>query len=452
MPERALLPARAAAAGPQFALPNESASLSAESSPAKAAAPPAEGTFNKKIPPATAETPATSVRPAARFLPPLPHAGVQRARDASSPRGFVAIPALTLLIAAFGALMVYSASFYTAQAQYGDQFYFLKKQLLGLALGAAAMFAAGFFPYRRLRRCKWPALLLSLALLAAVFVPGLGVENYGATRWLGLGPVTVQPSEIAKYGFILFAAAHIAKKPAALRTFKGMLPVLAAGGGVCLLVILEPNMSVTVVIGAVMLAMLFLGGAKGSRLAAVLAPAALALPLLILLEPYRLQRLRAFLDPWSAPQGEGYQLIQSLYALGNGGWLGVGLFNSVQKYRYLPFAESDFILAVIGEEFGFVGLLLLLAAFGALVWLGVRTAARSRDLFGFLLAAGITACFAIQTAVNALVVGGAIPPTGLPLPLVSAGNTSLVFTMAAMGVLWNISRGGASVPRVARRG
>lgn len=151
-------------------------------------------------------------------------------------------------------------------------------------------------------------------------------------------------------------------------------------------------------------------------------------------------------------RGRGYQLIQSLYALGNGGWLGVGLFNSVQKYRYLPFAESDFILAVIGEEFGFVGLLLLLAAFGALVWLGVRTAARSRDLFGFLLAAGITACFAIQTAVNALVVGGAIPPTGLPLPLVSAGNTSLVFTMAAMGVLWNISRGGAALPRVARRG
>ncbi len=282
-------------------------------------------------------------------------------------------------------------------------------------------------------------------------MPGLGVENYGATRWLGLGPVTVQPSEIAKYGFILFAAAHIAQNPARIRTFPGMLPVLGAGCGVCLLVILEPNMSVTVCIGAVMLAMLFLGGAKISRLAAVLAPAALALPLLIVLEPYRLQRLHAFLDPWSAPQGEGYQLIQSLYALGNGGWLGVGLFNSVQKYRYLPFAESDFILAVIGEEFGFVGILLLLSAFGALIWLGVRTAARSRDLFGFLLAAGITACFAIQVAVNALVVSGAIPPTGLPLPLVSAGNTSLVFTMAAMGVLWNISRGGASLPRGALR-
>lgn len=354
--------------------------------------------------------------------------------------GCVAIPILTALLAAFGVLMVYSASFYTAEQQYGDAFYFMRKQLLGFALGLAAMLAAGFFPHEKLKKLKWPALILSLIMLALVFVPGLGVENYGATRWIGIGPVTIQPSEIAKYGFVLFAAAYASEKPERMRTFRGMLPVLAAGGGICLLIIAEPNMSVTLCVGAVLLIMLFLGGAKVRHLLLLLFPLVALVPALIIAEPYRLRRLYAFIDPWSAPQGEGYQLIQSLYALGNGGWFGRGLFNSVQKYRYLPFAESDFILSVIGEEFGFVGIVLLLLAFGALILFGVRTAASCRDRFGFLLASGITAALAVQVAVNALVVAGAVPPTGLPLPLISAGNTSLVFTMAALGVLYNISR------------
>lgn len=360
--------------------------------------------------------------------------------------GFVVIPILVLCVAAFGVLMVYSASYYAAQKQYGDAFYFMKKQLLGLVLGAAVMLAAGFLPYGKLKKCKWPALIVSVVLLAAVFVPGLGVENYGATRWLGLGPITVQPSEIAKFGFILFTAAYVSKKPERMKKFTGMLPVLGAGGAICLLVILEPNMSVTMVIGLLMLAMLFLSGVKLRHFLVILIPAALAVPVLIIMEPYRLQRLYAFLDPWSSPQGEGYQLIQSLYALGNGGWLGTGLFQSMQKYRYLPFAESDFILAVIGEEFGLVGVIVLFCVFGAIIFYGIRTASRCKDLFGFLLAAGITAVFAIQIVINALVVSGAIPPTGLPLPLVSSGNTSLIVTMAAMGVLWNISRGGKGLP------
>ena len=356
--------------------------------------------------------------------------------------GNVGIPVLVLLLSAFGVVMVYSASCYTAETQYGDAFYFMKKQLIGLILGAAAMSAAAFFPYRKLKKLKWPALILSLVLLALVFVPGLGVENYGATRWIAVGPITIQPSEIAKYGFVLFAAAYASEDLARMRTFKGLLLVLGAGCAVCALIIIEPNMSVTMCTGMVMLAMLFLSGVKIRHLLLILVPVVAAVPVLIVLEPYRLQRLYAFLDPWASPQGEGYQLIQSLYALAGGGWLGRGLFNSVQKYRYLPFAESDFILAVIGEELGFVGLLLLFAAIGTLICFGVRTAAKSRDRFGFLLASGITAVYAVQVVVNALVVSGSIPPTGLPLPLISAGNTSLVFTMAAMGVLFNISRGG----------
>ena len=370
-------------------------------------------------------------------------AAVESARPAKKrERGIVALPILVVLVAAFGVLMVYSASYYAAEKQFGDAFYFMKKQLVGFILGVVAMLAAGFFPYRNLKKLKWPALIVSLVLLAAVFIPGLGVENYGATRWIGLGPITIQPSEIAKFGFIIFAAAYASENPERMKKFTGMLPVLAAGGGICLLIIAEPNMSVTMVVGILMVAMLFLSGVKIRHFLIILLPIALAVPVLIVMEPYRLQRLYAFLDPWSSPQGEGYQLIQSLYALGNGSWLGTGLFKSMQKYRYLPFAESDFILAVIGEEFGYVGIILLFLVFGAIVFCGIRTAARCRDMFGFLTASGITAVYAIQVVINALVVSGSIPPTGLPLPLVSSGNTSLIITMAAMGVLYNISRGG----------
>ena len=370
-------------------------------------------------------------------------AAVEAARPAKKREwGVVALPILVVLVAAFGVLMVYSASYYAAEKQFGDAFYFMKKQLVGFILGIVAMLTAGFFPYRSLKKLKWPALIVSLALLAAVFIPGLGVENYGATRWIGLGPITIQPSEIAKFGFIIFAAAYASENPERMKKFTGMLPVLAAGGGICLLIIAEPNMSVTMVVGILMVAMLFLSGVKIRHFLIILLPIALAVPVLIVMEPYRLQRLYAFLDPWSSPQGEGYQLIQSLYALGNGSWLGTGLFKSMQKYRYLPFAESDFILAVIGEEFGYVGIILLFLVFGAIVFCGIRTAARCKDMFGFLTASGITAVYAIQVVINALVVSGSIPPTGLPLPLVSSGNTSLIITMAAMGVLYNISRGG----------
>lgn len=362
--------------------------------------------------------------------------------------GAAALPVLACVVGAFGVLMVYSASRYAAQTQLGDPFFYMKKQLIGLLLGAAAMLACGFFPYKRLKKLKWAALAVSFVLLAAVFIPGIGVENYGATRWIGIGGVTIQPSEIAKFGFILFTAAYVDENPERMKSFKGILPVLCAGGGICVLVILEPNMSVTMVIGSLMLTMLFLGGVQWKYFLVLAIPALIAVPLLIVAEPYRLQRLYAFLDPWSSPQGEGYQLIQSLYALGNGGWLGTGLFRSMQKYRYLPFAESDFILAVIGEELGLVGVILLFCVFGAIVFFGIRTASRCKDTFGFMLSSGITAVFAIQIVINALVVSGAIPPTGLPLPLVSAGNTSLIMTMAAIGVLWNISRGGERVAEV----
>lgn len=338
-------------------------------------------------------------------------------------------------------LAVYSASGYVAETQYGDKFYFVKKQLLGLALGAVAMFLCGRFDCRKLsgKKVRWVALIVPIVLLALVFVPGVGKTNYGATRWIGVGGFTLQPSELAKYGFVVFAVAYMSENMGEMRTFKGVLPVLLAGGVICVLIILEPNMSVTMCVGLLMLAMLFLGGMKIKHFLVIFVPALLVVPVLIIAEPYRLSRLSAFLDPWESPRGEGYQLIQSLYALGNGGWFGTGLFNSRQKYRFLPFAESDFILSIIGEEFGFFGILVLFGVSVFLIFRGIKVAKEAEDFFSFLLAAGITLVYGIQTVLNALVVSGSIPPTGLPLPLISSGNTSLIITMASMGVLYSIS-------------
>ncbi len=367
---------------------------------------------------------------------------MQTRKRRSKPRGDISILLLTALLASFGVVAIYSASRYVAKTQYDDEWYFVKKQVLGLLLGGAAMILCGRLNPQRLRgkKTRYICLIVPIILLALVFVPGLGKSNYGATRWIGIGGFTLQPSELAKYGFVVFAAAYMADDMGRVRTFKGVLPVLLAGGGICVLIIIEPNMSVTMCVGLLMLAMLFLGGMKIRHFLVIFLPAMLAVPAMIIAEPYRLSRLSAFLDPWESPRGEGYQLIQSLYALGNGGWFGAGLFNSRQKYRFLPFAESDFILSIIGEELGFVGIFILFLTCGLLIWRGIKVAAGAEDFFSFLLASGITLVYGIQTILNALVVSGSIPPTGLPLPLISSGNTSLIITMASMGVLYSISK------------
>lgn len=366
---------------------------------------------------------------------------VKRARHSfGAGKGDLLFLFAVLLLAAYGVVCVYSASSYNAEVQYGDSAWFFRKQLVGFLIGAAAMIGISFLHYEKLRRWGLPALLVSFILLALVFVPGLGKSNYGATRWIGIGSFTIQPSEIAKLGFVLFAAGYFAKDPARMRTLRGSLPVLGAGLAVCVLIMLEPNMSVTMCVGAVMIGMLFLAGISKKALAVICIPVLFAVPALILMEPYRLQRLSAFMDPWASPKEEGYQLIQSLYGLSNGNLFGVGLFRSRQKYRFLPFAESDFILSVIAEETGFFGVLALFLLIGFIVWRGFRIAARCGNFYGFLLAGGITLAFAVQCALNALVVSGCIPPTGLPLPLVSAGNTSLIVTMAGMGIVYGVSR------------
>ncbi|MBE7089053.1 MAG: putative lipid II flippase FtsW [Clostridiales bacterium] len=345
-----------------------------------------------------------------------------------------------IFLAVFGCVMIYSASSYVGKVQFKDEFYFVKKQLIGVVIGVVAMVGCCFLPYQKLKKCSIPSVIISVILLLLVFVPGVGVTNYGATRWIGFGSFTLQPSEVAKYAFALFSAAYFSKNYQKVKTVRGVLPVLAVGAIFCALIIIEPNMSITMCVGLLMLGVIFLSGTNLKTFAIILIPFALAVPVLIILEPYRLQRLSAFINPWASPKGEGYQLIQSLYALGNGGFFGVGLFNSTQKYRFLPFAESDFILSIIGEELGFLGLALFFCCCCFIIFRGIKIAKGCKNRFGYLLAVGITMVYGIQVAINALVVSGAIPPTGLPLPLISSGNTSLIITMASMGVLYSVSK------------
>ena len=343
-----------------------------------------------------------------------------------------------VVLSAIGLLFIYSASCYSAELTYGDPFRYVETQAVALVLGVAAMLALSFLRPEKLQKAAAPLFLLGIALLAAVFIPGLGVESYGAKRWLDLGFFTVQPSEYAKYAMAVFLAAFAAKR--GVHTFPRALFFLASAGVVCLLLLMEPNMSVTLCVGAAAFALLFAAGAKPSHLIVILIPVVICGVALVVAEPYRVRRLLAFLDPWASPLDEGYQLIQSYYALGSGGLFGVGLFASRQKYLFLPFAESDFILSVIGEETGFFGVLGVLLLFAVAVTRGALIAVRARDRFSCYTAAGITALLGVQVLMNAAVVCGAVPPTGLPLPFVSSGGTSLVCSFAAVGVLLAVSR------------
>lgn len=350
------------------------------------------------------------------------------------------IYALVLVLVGFGALMVYSASFYSAEYHYGNRYFFLYKQIMGIVLGIVAMVFFTFFDYHLFKKYKWWIVLASFILLVLVFVPGLGMESYGAKRWVSILGISLQPSEIAKFALVIFTASYMSASHDKVKTFKGLLPVLCVGGAMCVLIMLEPSMSVTMCIAFVTLFMLIIGGMSKKHTLMFCIPASCAVPLLIVLEPYRLKRLLAFIDPWASPQGEGFQLIQSLYSLGDGGLFGVGLFNSRQKYLFLPFAESDFILSIIGEEIGFVGVTILILIFFMLVYRLIKIALGAKDRLGTLLASGVAFIIGVQTMLNIAVVTGSIPPTGLPLPFISSGGTSVSVFMAGVGICLNILR------------
>lgn len=347
---------------------------------------------------------------------------------------------LVIGITVFGILMIYSASSYSSEVNYGDDFFFVKKQLLGLVFGVIAMIGMFFFDYHRFVKLRYWVIGLSLLLLVAVFIPGISISNYGARRWIGFGGFSIQSSEIAKFGFVIFTSCYMAKHYKKMHTFKGFMPVVLVGGLICLLILLEPNLSVTLCVGMVLLSMLVIGGISKKWFFIILVPALLLIPLLIIIEPYRLQRLVAFVNPWANPKEEGFQLIQSLYSLGAGGFFGVGLFNSRQKYLFLPFSESDFIFSIIGEEIGFFGCIVVCLVYVLIIAQGIKIAIRAVDRLGSYLAFGITSVIAFQVLINICVVTGTIPPTGIPLPFISSGGTSLMVFWGAIGILLNIHK------------
>ena len=350
----------------------------------------------------------------------------------------VSVFVLVLFLVAFGCLMVYSASFYSASIRFDNEYFFLFKQLLGVVLGIFAMIFFTFFDYHLLKKFRYIILAVSVVLLILVFVPGFGVQSYGANRWVNILGISLQPSEITKFALILFLASYLSENHEKIKTFKGLLPALIVAGVLCVLVIIEPSMSVTMCLAFLTFFMLIIGGINKKHTLLFTGLAGLCVPLLIISEPYRMKRLFAFLDPWVSPQGEGFQLIQSLYSLGNGGLFGVGLFESRQKYLFLPFAESDFIFSIIGEEFGLVGSLALIAVFGVLVYFLIKIGLNAKDRFGCLLSCGVGILIAVQTLLNVAVVTGSIPPTGLPLPFISSGGTSVAVFMAGVGVALNV--------------
>lgn len=358
----------------------------------------------------------------------------------------IPLAVVTLGLLAFGVLMVYSASMYNGEVNYGDRYFFMYKQIFGVLAGIAAMVAMSVIDYRRLMRARFVIVGVGIALLGIVLIPGVGVENYGARRWIDLGFITLQASEVAKVGYVLFAAGYMAKNAKKMTTFVGLLPPLVVGAVICVLIMLEPNMSVTMCVVLTMLTLLVMGGMRPLHLMLLLLPMAALVALLIFLEPYRLARLMAFVDPWASPLEEGYQLLQSFYGLGSGGLFGVGLLNSRQKYLFLPFAESDFIFSVIGEELGYIGCLLVIAAFCFMIYRLIRIAQNAADRFGCLIAGGMAALIGVQVLINIAVVTGSIPPTGIPLPFVSAGSSSLIVFCGGIGVCQSVAiRSHASV-------
>jgi len=349
-----------------------------------------------------------------------------------------------LAVSLFGVLMVYSASWYNAQNFHGNRFYFFTSQFIGLVIGIIALTMTYHLDYKIYRKRAWWIMGIAVALLLVVFLPGIGIERLGARRWIGIGGFTIQPSELAKFAFIIFAASVAAKASKENReeklTLKKFLLILAAGGTLCGIILLQPNLSIVLTLGATMITCLFLFGARWRHLLVLFIPVLVVIPIMLVAEPYRIARLVAFVDPWATPRAEGFQLIQSLFSLGNGGLFGRGFLNSTQKYMFLPFSESDFIFSIIGEEFGLVGSAIFLLTLGFIVWQIFKVGLRSRDTFARYVCFGIAALIFIQSSINIAVVTGSIPPTGLPLPFVSFGGTSLAVFLAGIGIVLNIEK------------
>ncbi len=350
--------------------------------------------------------------------------------------------AVIYILLAIGLLMVLSASSPIAFASSGtnhDSFYYFKKQLMWAGLGTILMYATANYDYRRIKKLAAPAFGASILLLLLVLVPGIGRKINDARRWIYLGPVNFQPSEVAKIATIAFFSALLSENYKKVVEFKEFIKYILFIGVIAALLMMEPHFSCTMLIAATACVLLFVAGAKLTHFVAL---GCCGIPLIIYMiidAPYRLARITSFVDPFKDIQGDGWQVVQSLYAIGSGGLFGAGIGQSRQKYMNIPEPQNDFIFSIYAEEFGFVGAILVVALFAYLIIRGIKIALNAPDMFGTLLATGIVAMIALQAIINIAVVTSSMPVTGMPLPFFSYGGTALAITMAEMGIVLNIS-------------
>ncbi len=341
-----------------------------------------------------------------------------------------------------GLMMIASAGVMYGQVRFGDGYYFLKEQLSGLAVGLVFMYVFQRIDYHFWQRLVVPIFFIALILLVLVFIPGFGTTVYGAARWVQLGPISFQPSEVMKLAIILYLSAWLANK-GRIKTadfFEGFVPFLVLLSIVGFLIIQQPDTGTLGLIFLISLSIFFASGANISHIFSLFGVGFAFLALLIKIEPYRMQRFLVYINPDHDPQGVGYQMTQALLAIGSGGFFGVGLGQSRQKFNYLPEPVTDSIFAVLGEEFGFIGTAVIVTLFLFIAWRGFRIASGAADDFGKLTAVGIVSWIILQAFINVAAISGLIPLTGIPLPFVSYGGTSLAVLLAAVGILLNISK------------
>ncbi len=347
---------------------------------------------------------------------------------------------VTLILVTFGTVMIYSSSSAIAAARFGDGYLFIKKQLLFVAVGLGVMIILSRIPYYYLKKVAYFSIAFSIVLLSLLLISGFGTRVGGATRWLDLGVFSFQVTEFVKVSFVLSLAHFLTKKEEHLKEFnRGFLPPLIITSIIIVLILLQPDFGTATIMAMILIFMLYLSGSRIlhlAGLAVLLVPAGF---MLIVQKGYRLERFLSFLDPWKDPTNSGFQIIQSFLSFGSGGILGVGLGNSMQKLFYLPEPHTDFILSVIGEENGFIGITIVILLFAIFVLRGFMISYKSTDLFGTLLASGLTIIIALGAFINMAAVMGLIPTKGLVLPFLSYGGTSLIMSLATVGVLLNIS-------------
>ena len=346
-----------------------------------------------------------------------------------------------LLISTFGIIMIYSASYVWAEYKFQDPFKFVKNQGIFFLLGIFFMIMISKIPFSFFKKHCKKFFLFCIVLLIAVLIPGIGTVRNGSRSWFGIGSFGIQPSEFTKLAMILFTANYLTKHEKEMKKFKkGILPILGLTLFIFFLIMLQPDFGTGVILVMAIMGMLFVGGVPISFFLKLGAIGVIGIVGLILAAPYRLTRILSFLNPWKDPLGSGFQIIQSLYAIGPGGLFGYGFLNSRQKHFYLPEPQTDFIFSIISEEFGFMGILIVASLFLFIIYRGFTIARNSSELFSKYVAFGITFQIAFQAILNLMVVVGLIPVTGVTLPFLSYGGSSLLITLCGIGILLNISR------------